>query len=216
MAVIMTSSFALIPATGAGSVAGAEDLIRKMREIRGGQPIPGLADVLDALSAGYDGFISVDSELTAYGALISVEESELGPLNDILIATKNCSIAVFDIALSRLYNPRGSVDIEVVLGGDCTLPYLTSQLLDDLVRRPTWPNPDCPFVIVARDEEEYIQTYLQDDAYYDLEYRDGSFEKHYDFYTLDAGLVADVMWHWSIRDTRWRTAVPWARMEFTG
>ena len=175
------ASFALIPATGAESIAEADVLIRKIREIREGQPIPGLADLLDGLSADYGSVISVDSEVTAYGALISVEEPELGPLNDILMATKDCSIAVFDIAVSRLYNPRGSVDIEVVLGGDCTLPYLTAQLLDDLVRRPTWPDPGSPFLIVARDGEDYIQTYLQDDGYYDLEYRDGSFEKHYDF-----------------------------------
>jgi hypothetical protein len=209
------ASFALIPAAGADSVAEAEVLIRKMREIREGQPIPGLADLLDGLSADYGSVISVDGEVTANGAFISVEEPELGPLNDILMATKDCSIAVFDIALSRLYNPRGSVDIEVVLGGDCTLPYLTAQLLDDLVRRPTWPDPDSPFLIVARDGEDFIQTYLQDDGYYDLEYRDGSFEKHYDFYTPDAGLVSDVMWAWTAQDSRWRTAVPWTRMELS-
>jgi len=209
------ASFALIPATAADSVAEADVLIRKIREVRGGQPVPGLADLLDELEADYDSVISVDGDVTAYGALISVEEPELGPLNDILMATKDCSIAVFDIALSRLYNPRGSVDIEVVLGGDCTLPYLTAQLLDDLVRRPTWPDPGSPFLIVARDGEDYIQTYLQDDNYYDLEYRDGSFEKHYDFYTPDACLVADVMWAWTTQDSRWRTAVPWTRMELT-
>jgi hypothetical protein len=101
----------------------------------------------------------------------------------------------------------------VSLPGDLTLPYLTPALLRDLVQRPTWPDPENPYFIVTRGDQEFIQTYRDEDGKYQLEHQDGGPDAQFAFRTPDTGLVADVMWAWTTHDSRWRTAVPWNRLE---
>jgi hypothetical protein len=93
---------------------------------------------------------------------------EDGLLPVLLLLTMDRGVGVYDIQLSRLYDPRGHVEVEVTLGDDLMLPYLTPALLRDLVLRPFWPDPENPFFVVARAGEEYIQTYRNPDGSYQL------------------------------------------------
>ena len=102
-----------------------------------------------------------------------------GLLRYLLLETMDRGLAVYDIELFRLYDPRGRVDVEVSLTGDLTLPYLTPALLRDLVLRPTWPDPEHPYFIVARGDQEFIQTYRDEDGTYQLEHQDGGLDAHF-------------------------------------
>ena len=101
----------------------------------------------------------VEGSADSRGVIIATEQPEDGLLRYLLLATMDRDLAVYDIDLFRLYDPRGRIDVDVCLPGDVTLPYLTPALLRDLVLRPTWPLPECPFFVVARGVHEFIQTY---------------------------------------------------------
>ena len=142
-------------------------------------------------------------------AVIVTERPESGTLDALLDATKNRGLAVYDMALRRLYDPQDSIAMTVRLGDCVTVPYLTRDLLIDLVERPVFPSAAEPFVIVSRTDADYIQMYRRADGDYQLEYRDGGPESHFVVHTADARLVADVMWSWVTGDGRWQTMVEW-------
>lgn len=172
--------------------------------------------MLDDLSNRYQSSISIDRSADADGAVITVYGSEPESLNALLEATRDYAIAAYDTGLKRLYNSYGSVSVRILLGGSVVIPYATTQLLDHVVRNPTWPDPDSPFVIIERDDpgngEHYIQTYLNDDGSYTLEYRDGSADQHYGCETSDPAVVSDAMWSWIMADyIRLRKMVTWER-----
>lgn len=148
-----------------------------------------------------------------HSAVIVTERPESGPLDALLAATKDRGLAVYDMQLRRLYDPQDSVEVAVSLGDCVRVPYLTRDLLIDLVERPVFPSPDEPFVIVSRAEEDYIQMYRHDDGDYQLEYREDGPESHFVTHTTDARLVADVMWAWVIGDERWRDMVEWTFLD---
>lgn len=131
---------------------------------------------------------------------------EAGLLEALLILAKDHDLAVYDLDLHRLYDPAGGVDIDVLLP-DVRLPFLTRDLLADLVRKPWWPDADAPYLIVERSDQDFIQAWLADDGTYQLEYREGGPESHFLVHTGDGALVTDVIWAWVIGDERWRTAV---------
>jgi len=216
----MSSSFLLVPAASADSVAELRVTIQRMGKIPGGEPAAELAGMLDDLAGVCGDALRIDRRASAHGALVTLHRSEPGLLTALFAATRDRSIAAYDRGLSRLYNPRGSVATSVLLAGEVLIPYMNSQLLEDIVRMPVWPDPESPFFVVEREEGQsgdgdyYVQTYRNDDGSYDLEYRDGSFERHFGFETFDPLLVTDVIWAWITQDPHWRTAIPWARVKF--
>ena len=144
-----------------------------------------------------------------HSAVIVTERPESGTLDALLDATKDRGLAVYDMALRRLYDPQDSVAVTVRLGDCVTVPYLTRDLLIDLVERPVFPSPAEPFVIVSRTDADYIQMYRRAGGEYQLEYRDGGPESHFVVHTADERLVADVMWAWVSGDARWQRMVEW-------
>ena len=144
-----------------------------------------------------------------HSAVVATERPESGTLDALLAATKDHGLAVYDMALRRLYDPMDSVAVTVRLGDCVTVPYVTRDLLIDLVERPVFPSSAEPFVIVSRTDQDYIQTYRHPDGDYQLEYRDGGPESHFVVHSADARLVADVMWSWVTGDARWQTMVEW-------
>ncbi len=212
-----TRSYALlVPSSAQPLIDQAEDVIAgKTAE---GDPPAELVALLNGLADRIADAISIDRPADAGGAVVSVVGSDAATLNALFAAARDHAIAIYEPGRRRLYNPHGSESVRVLLGGDVVIPFLTSDLLDDLVRNPLWPDPDAPFFIIERDGagdgEYYIQTYLNDDGVYDLEYRDGSFERHFGFETSDPDLVSDAMWAWVKEDYgHLLTIVPWVRQE---
>lgn len=205
---MMDFRFALIAAGSADSAARAAEIAETMRRAGKRDPRGAIAEVLGALDGSPVGHYLLECRNTSRGALLSVERPEAGLLEALLLLAKDHSLAVYDIDLNRLYDPAGAANVEALMPG-VRSPFLTRPLLDDLVRRPGWPEPEAPYVIVERAHQDYVQAWLGDDGVYHLEYREGGPESHFAVRTGDAALVVDVMWAWTIQDRNWRTAVDW-------
>ena len=213
----INSTFLLVP-VAAASAADLEGFLEREHDRNVGEPPVELMQMLDELFDRCQSWISIARAADAGGAAITVLESQPDCLCALFEATRDHQIAAYDIELKRLYNPFGSVSVRVLLGGEVVIPYATSQLIDDVVRNPAWPEPGAPFVIIERDDpgkgERYIQTYLNDDGSYTLEYRDGSSDQHYGYETTDAALVSAAMWSWIVEDyERMRNIVSWERQD---
>ncbi|MBX7430633.1 hypothetical protein JDV09_00695 [Mycobacterium sp. Y57] len=205
----MNHRFAIFPAGAADSVEQANDLVCAMATGIEGQPHKAVRELFDELDDILGRYLAV-RPADARGAVIATDRPEDGLLRYLLQSAAARGLAVYDIELFRLYDPRGRVDVEVELCGLALLPYVTPTLLRDLVLRPTWPAPENPFLILARGEHDHIQAYRDPNGTYQFEYRDGGPDAHFQFFTADCGLVADVMWAWVNDDPSWRTAVRWS------
>ncbi|MDH6281134.1 hypothetical protein [Prescottella agglutinans] len=99
----------------------------------------------------------------------------------------------------------------------------------------TWDNPSaqqlhglladmsltCRFVVVRRLDLEpagqhYMQVYLNDDLSYDVEYREGGPDRHFQAQVphehefLAVEVVSEVLQAWAFERPGWREALPWA------
>ena len=204
----MDFGFALIPAGSADSAAAARRIAAVMRGDPEQQPDSAIAEVLGALDGSPVGHYIAECRTTSGGSLLAVDHPECGLLEALLILAKDHDLAIYDIGLERLYDPTGCVDVDVFLPG-VRIPFLTRDLLTDLVVHPAWPEPEAPYLTVDRAEQDFIQAWLGDDGVYQVEYREDGPESHFVVHTADADLVVRTMWAWANRDESWRTAVDW-------
>lgn len=174
-----------------------------------------VAEVLGALDGSPVGHYLVKCRNDSGGALLEVDDPECGFLEALLMLAKDHDLAVRDIEIDRLYDPTGCVEVDVLLPG-VRIPFLTRELLADLVLHPEWPDPEAPYFIVEWADQDYIQVWLDDDGVYQLEYREDGPESHFVVHTDDAELVIRTMWAWAIRDDSWRTAVDWMFVDVEG
>lgn len=205
----MIHRFAIIAAGEVRSVEEAAELAAAIRARPDGRPPDAISQALVTLDASGAGHFAVEQPEDSRGAFISAHDPEDGLLEALLYATKDRDIAVFDTRLRRLYDPSARVDVDVLLPGPTPLPYLTRKLLQDLIRRPIWPDPEAPYFTIARADQDYIQVWREADGGYQLEYREEGPESHFVFHSGDAELVGAVMWAWTIQDPVWRAAVDW-------
>lgn len=204
----MEFRLAVIAAGEADSPQAARELVATMHRAPGGRTSRAVDEVLGALDgSGAQGYYRL-CQRNRRGALLDSAYPEWEVLEALLILAEGHGLAVYDTALDRLYDPTGGVDVEVSLPG-VTLPFLTRKLLTDLVARPEWPDPQAPYVIVSRADEDYIQAWLCDDGTYQLEYREGGPESHFVARSVDAGVVIGAMWAWATEDPSWRNDVDW-------
>ncbi|QKW05026.1 hypothetical protein HUT18_00315 [Streptomyces sp. NA04227] len=82
-----------------------------------------------------------------------------------------------------------------------------------------------PYVIFERRDREpvnehYIQVYLNDDLSYQVEYREGGSDRHFEAHVprqpsiVGPGPVAKVMYDWAHDRDGWREALPWTLKSF--
>jgi hypothetical protein len=211
----MSYLLAVIPAELLDTVA-ANDLVHAMSAGSAGDPpSSAVREFLGDLSTS-------DTDQDVYrllepadsrGVIIATRPAEADLLYTLLFLTMDRDLAVYDVDLSRTYDPRGHVAIDVSTSNGVTLPYVTPSLLRDLVLRPVGPDTDEQYFTLTRAEGEYIQTQREeDDGVNRLVYRDNRNVGHFDFHTRDSGLTADMLWAWAKQDSRWRTAVSWSAL----
>ena len=72
------------------------------------------------------------------------------------------------------------------------------------------------FLILSRDDENYVQTYLDEDGDLLLEYRDGSEDQHYsaEETDLDRRRVAGLFVAYTEGDASWNEGLSWELLEF--
>lgn len=203
----MVFRLAVIPAGAAASAEEAGRIVTAMRAAPRGRTPTAVTEVLGALESSGFGHFTVGHRADARGALLSVPVPEGGTLEALLLLAYGREIAVYDIKLNRLYDPAGAADVDVSVPG-LRIPFLTRDLLSDLVLRPGWPDPEAPYVIVDRADQDFIQVWC-DTGSYRLEYREGSAEFHYMCAIDDPAAVVEVMWDWVIGGRGWRGALPW-------
>ncbi|MDE1675421.1 hypothetical protein [Nocardia gipuzkoensis] len=209
----MSYDFAVIPAADVGSVEQAVELYLAMCATPDETaPSPAVCDFVDEINHRYGGenggFLSVETAADVRGAVVCTWWPSLTRnLRMVLDLTKGRGLAVLDPQTRRLYDPRGRADVLVTVGDGTVLPYLTKELLADLLADP--PDPANPFLVVEREEQHYVQTCPDSDGVYELEYRAGSPDQHFRVHTSDRALVGDVIWAWSIDNPWWRDAVDW-------
>ena len=212
----MSYLFALIPAGSADSTAQAIDVVDEIGSGPRSQVPEPICVALTDLAASEAAVFSVGGRpADARGAVIATHDPELGALQELLSLTKDRGVAVYDREFQRLYDPRGSIAVEVILPGDVRLPYLSRSLLESLIDQPYWPYPESPYFIVARAEQIFIQAYRHEDGTFQLEHRDGGPGAHFEFQTRDQTVVADLMWAWATANPSWRTAVAWSYLDLT-
>ncbi|MFJ4656295.1 hypothetical protein ACIP5Y_33950 [Nocardia sp. NPDC088792] len=119
--------------------------------------------------------------------------------------------AVYDPQLSWLIDPDGSVPLAVTHGGAGEFPYLTKSLVELWIPELGAPGP---YLIADRGDQFYIQTYRHEDGHYDLEYRDGSPEKHFAAVTDDARIVSQLIWDWANDDRSRFDTLKWEKLGF--
>ncbi|MEV6100972.1 hypothetical protein [Nocardia sp. NPDC051981] len=119
--------------------------------------------------------------------------------------------ALWDPQLAWLVDPVESVTAAVTHGGAGEFPYLTRQLVELWIPELGQPGP---YLIVETGDQIYIQTYRHQDGHYDLEYRDGSADKHFAATANDPRIVADLIWGWATGDRSGFAALDWQRLTF--
>lgn len=210
----MAHRLAIIPAGAVGSAGQARRLVAAIQARPSGTLPAAIGEVLGALAGSGAADVSAGACMDSRGMLISIGHPEVSVLEPLLVLAKDHDLAVYDIVLSRLYDPTQCVEVDVLLP-ELRLPYVTRDLLVDLVAHPQWPQPSAPYVILARSGEDFIQAWLTDDGTYQLEYREGGAEFHFVYRTRGALEVAEVMWAWAIDDVRWRGAVDWTFLDIS-
>ncbi len=212
----MSYLFALIPAGSAHSTAQAIDVVPEIGSGPRSEVPESICVVLTDLAASEAAVFSVGGRpADSHGAIIATHDPELGALQELLSLTKDRGVAVYDTEFQRLYDPRESIAVEVLLPGDVRLPYLNRQLLESLLDQPYWPYPEWPYFILARAEQIFIQAYRHEDGTYQLEHRDGGPGAHYEFQTRDQRVVAELMWAWVTANPGWRNTVDWSLLDLT-
>ncbi|MFB7548916.1 hypothetical protein [Streptomyces sp. NPDC056154] len=113
--------------------------------------------------------------------------------------------------------------LRVVEAGGRTVDDPTEEVLGDLLSEM---NLRHRFVILERldlepVDQHYIQVYLNDDYSYQVEYREGSADKHYQAYVPrlhevfgPEASIAKVMTDWAHDRQGWREVLPWVPKPF--
>lgn len=72
-----------------------------------------------------------------------------------------------------------------------------------------------PFAILSRDDTHFLQTAMDLDRLFGLEYQDGSIDNHYSAvrHDLDLETIVRVFTLYAQGDERWQTELEWERME---
>ncbi|MFF0631366.1 hypothetical protein ACFYTS_02580 [Nocardia sp. NPDC004151] len=213
----MSYDLVLLPSGVASSPAEVDDHLTGQEGRPAGEAITEIAAELDKRNAELP---EVDSFLGAPAAdgvlgdalFVSTQYDAIGHTRSLLfeLGTPR-GYAVWDPQLSWLADPAGSVAAAVTHGGAGEFPYLTKQLVDLWIPELGQPGP---YLIAETADQVYIQTYRHPDGHYDLEYRDGSPDKHFAATANDPRIVADLIWSWATGDRSGFDALDWQRLTF--
>ncbi|RPA57791.1 hypothetical protein EF294_17045 [Gordonia oryzae] len=101
-----------------------------------------------------------------------------------------------------------SVPVSVAHGNLGRFPLLSACMLTELVDRLGQPEP---YIVIERDTEVYVQSRARDDGRFDLEYRDGSADRHFATIT-DADRLPELLWAWTVGGPATLSDVEWSKL----
>jgi len=151
-------------------------------------------------------------EPDARGTIVTVSRRLASSVAPLLLETaRDHDLAVYDPQLARLYDPRDRIDLDVQVGGNTSIPFVTERLISELFGTL---DPEEPFIIFARADEVYMQVYVDAGEPVVVEYRDGGEDRHFHAETEDSELAQRVIWGWVTNSSGWRGHLEWERMDF--
>lgn len=191
--------FAVIPAAF-GTVDEALKACDAMYADPGGDPPSGVAELIEELDR-----IDAIGEESGFLSMWPVDSSALGailctrwPLWDrtiytLLQMTKDRGLAMVDLQRRHVFDPRGHVDIEVTIANGTRLPYLTEQIVRDVMADQDYYGD---YIVVERDEDTYVQSLYKHGEKCQVEYRAGGPDRHFQTLTTDRSLVPRLISAW--------------------
>ncbi len=216
----MSYDFFVFPAEVADGVEEARTVYETARDRGPLTPDGPMARFLDALNAASPTasgagpraeFLAVRAEGHDGAAYVCTSwDDPMGNLSTVAGLARQQGLAVYDVQLTALYDPRGARDVVLTTEAGPRLPYLTRTLLHDVVShllggRYHW-------FTVERADQTYVQVYLEGHTFA-VEHRDGGPDRHFAAASTDASLVEDLVWSWTVGDERWRTLLDFRRIE---
>ncbi len=72
------------------------------------------------------------------------------------------------------------------------------------------------FLILTAGQERYLQTYLNPDGTFQLEYRDGDYDRHFAAVdtTLPAERISETFENYAAENSVWRDSLEWEKVDF--
>jgi predicted dehydrogenase len=214
----MSYDFAVLLPELVGSFEDAERLHAGMcNEVNqpAAQKIQAFVDELNA-AWGFardddDCILTAESDADARGTVVCTSWHSVEHNRRIMFGlTRDHGLLLFDPQQSRLYDPRGHIDVDVELGDGTRIPYVSPALLASLLERP---DAKWPWLIIERAPEEYIQSRFDAGEPVVVEYRDGGPDRHFGTTTTDRNVVHKVLWEWVIQQPGWGDRLTWQRIE---
>ncbi|QIK72432.1 hypothetical protein G7070_09335 [Propioniciclava coleopterorum] len=172
-----------------------------------------LAAELNAAAAASDERLFTVSPLEASGDLLVVPSpfGSVQEVRDVLIPLAFAAgYAVHDPQLAVDLDPRTATPGELTTDEQGSFPVITPALIDHLVANMTIDD----FVIVATDDQVYMQSACREFDAYQLEYRDGSADRHFGTEVATADEVAAAMRGWLAGDDSSYRDLDWEQVTF--
>jgi hypothetical protein len=171
-------------------------------------------DPIDAIDERH-GFLSMwPVDASALGAILCTSYHEWARTTYTLLdMTKDRGLALVDLQLRQVFDPRGRVDADVNTANGTRLPYLTEEIARDVM---DGQDRYGDFMIVKRAEGTFIQALYERGAQCCIEYRAGGPDRHFRTLIPDRTLVPRLIWAWLQNGPHagLLQAQRWQRLEF--
>jgi hypothetical protein len=109
-------------------------------------------------------------------------------------------LAVLDLQLGSLYDPRNAAPVALDTQGGPRLTFVTRRILTDVLREVAAGSYS--WVTLSRSADVFVQTFRDGDGSWALEHSEGA-GRHFATRTVDPTLVEAVLWSWARGDQRW-------------
>lgn len=214
----MSIDFAIIPANFT-TIDEALRACDAMRDYQAGDPPDAVARLIAELDR-----IGADDEDTGFLSDWPISGCPLGvvlctrwpkwdhTIYTLLEMTKDHDLAMVDLQLRQVFDPRGRVDVTVTIANGTKLPYLTESIVRDVMARQQHYGD---YLIADAAEDTYMQALFEDGQPCQIEYRAGNANRHYQAMVDDRELVPQLFAAW-LRDgpsAQLVRAQTWSRLE---
>ena len=206
----MSYDFFVFPAHEATDLATATDLYEASPER--GVLTPG-SPVADFVAAVRDSDV-LSEEVAAHDGAAYVCTAWTDPMANLRVVAdlaRPHSLAVLDLQLAALYDPRGALDVALDTEAGPRLTYLTQTILAMVMShiaelRYHWVN-------ISSEPGVYAQAYRDEDGSWAVEHRERTTGRLFLARTTDAPLVEELLWSWARGDGRWQARLAFAPVE---
>jgi hypothetical protein len=137
-------------------------------------------------------------------------EDPMARLSEVADVAGGLGLAVLDVQLGSLYDPRGAAPVALDTQGGPRLTFVTRRILTDVLREVA--AGAYRWVTLSRSADVFVQAFRDGDGSWALEHSEG-LGRHFATRTLDPTLVESVLWSWARGDQRWPAMVEFSPVQ---